>query len=33
MITSGSDLNLNSTAIAVGQRVSVTSWALTAGNA
>jgi len=30
--TSGSDLNLNSTAIAVGQRVSVTSWALTAGN-
>jgi len=31
--TSGSDLNLNSTAIAVGQRVSVTSWALTAGNA
>lgn len=30
--TSGSDLNLNSTAIAVGQRVSVTSWVLTAGN-
>jgi hypothetical protein len=30
--TAGSDLNLNSTAIAVGQRVSVTSWGLTAGN-
>lgn len=30
--TSGSDLNLNSTAIGIGQRVSVTSWVLTAGN-
>jgi len=31
--TSGSDLNLNSTSIAAGQRVSVTSYVLTAGNA
>lgn len=29
--TSGSDLNLNSTAIQVGARVDVTSWTLTAG--
>lgn len=31
--TSGSDLNLNSTSISVGQNVSVTSWTITAGNA
>lgn len=31
--TSGSDLNLNSTSISTGQQVSVTSMAITAGNA
>jgi len=31
--TSGSDLNLNSTAISSGQQVSVTSFTVTAGNA
>jgi len=31
--TSGTDLNLNSTAIAIGQTVSVTSFTITEGNA
>lgn len=31
--TSGSDLNLNSTSIASGQQVSITSFTITAGNA